>query len=217
MEKRKLWAVAGAMLLTFSLAGVALATDLLDGQVGTTLGDYEGDEETCADWPESLPIGAGEVGVHFILTSPEADSGKLSATFSNPASSVSDVDDWDTPATALHWYIVIEGDADTVIESAETDVDGNNLVVSHTCFGEAEESEEPSDEPSFEASEGAETDEPSFEASEEAETDEPTEPPTNTVGGGTSGPADSAWLLVVALGVFLASVVVLTPARARSR
>lgn len=37
-------------------------------------------------------------------------------------------------------------------------------------------------------------------------------PPTDTLGGsGGSGPADSAWLLVVALGVLLGSVVVLRP------
>lgn len=61
-------------------------------------------------------------------------------------------------------------------------------------------------------------DEPSFEATEEGFTDSPTEPNTATIGGnGTSGPADGAWLLVVALGVLLASVVVMTPARAKSR
>jgi hypothetical protein len=60
---------------------------------------------------------------------------------------------------------------------------------------------------------------PSFEASEAAETDVPSEPPTDTIGGkaGTSGPADGAWLLVVALGVLLGSIVVLTPARAKSQ
>lgn len=42
--------------------------------------------------------------------------------------------------------------------------------------------------------------------------------PTDTIGtAGTSGPADMAWLLVVALGVLLASIVVLSPARAKSR
>jgi hypothetical protein len=59
---------------------------------------------------------------------------------------------------------------------------------------------------------------PSFEASQAGETDAPSEPNTATFGGnGTSGPADGAWLLVVALGVLLASIVVLTPARAKSR
>jgi hypothetical protein len=45
----------------------------------------------------------------------------------------------------------------------------------------------------------------------------PTQPPTDTLSSNTSGPSDGAWLLVVGLGVLLASVVVLTPARAKSR
>jgi len=57
-----------------------------------------------------------------------------------------------------------------------------------------------------------------FEGGSEGITDAPSEPSTDSLGTtGTSGPADSAWLLVVALGVLLASVVVLTPARAKSR
>lgn len=45
-----------------------------------------------------------------------------------------------------------------------------------------------------------------------------TEPPTDMSGTtGNGRPADGAWLLVVALGVLLASIVVLTPARAKSR
>ena len=45
------------------------------------------------------------------------------------------------------------------------------------------------------------------------------QPPTDALPGttGSSGPTDGAWLLVVALGVLLASIVVLTPARAKSR
>jgi uncharacterized repeat protein (TIGR01451 family) len=45
----------------------------------------------------------------------------------------------------------------------------------------------------------------------------PTQPPTNGVFGESSGPSDSAWLLVLALGLFLAGVVTLSPARVRRR
>jgi hypothetical protein len=59
---------------------------------------------------------------------------------------------------------------------------------------------------------------PEFTDEGEGDTDAPSEPNTATIGGnGTSGPADGAWLLVVALGVLLASVVVMTPARAKSQ
>jgi hypothetical protein len=49
------------------------------------------------------------------------------------------------------------------------------------------------------------------------DTEAPTQPPTNALGANGSGPSDGAWLLVVGLGVLLASIVVLTPARAKSR
>jgi hypothetical protein len=48
------------------------------------------------------------------------------------------------------------------------------------------------------------------------DTNQPTQPPTDSLLG-SSGPTDTAWLLVVGLGVLLASVVVLTPARAKNR
>jgi hypothetical protein len=125
--------------------------------------------------------------------------------------------------------------------------DGGQLVVSHICVGDQPEqpSEEPSfeqsqetetdepseevpsEEPSFEQSQETETDEPSeevpseepsFEQSQEAETDAPSEPDTATIGGHETGaPTDSAWLLMVALGLLLSSIVVMTPARARSK
>ena len=49
------------------------------------------------------------------------------------------------------------------------------------------------------------------------DTDAPTQPPTNGLASNGSGPSDGAWLLVVGLGVLLASLVVLTPARVKSR
>ena len=48
-------------------------------------------------------------------------------------------------------------------------------------------------------------------------TDQPTMAPTNSALDGGSGPADGAWLLVVVLGVLLASMVILTPAKAKRR
>jgi hypothetical protein len=76
------------------------------------------------------------------------------------------------------------------------------------CTAAGEESAPPSEAPS---------EVPSFEASQEGATDVPTEPNTATVGAGTSTPSDGSWLFVAALGVILASVVVMTPARAKNR
>jgi hypothetical protein len=203
MKKSKFLAVLGAAALTLSVAGVALAENLLDGQVGNTLGSFD---EQCNDW-NGGDIGTGQVGVHFVLNKPEAQTGHLTAAFSNPSSSVGPVANGDPQdANVLHFWVVITGDANTTIDSASTDVDGNNLVVSHVCFGAAA-TPTPTATP-----------EESFNQSFAGETDAPSEPSTDAFGGsGTSGPAGGAWLLVVALGVLLASIVVLTPARAKGR
>lgn len=88
---------------------------------------------------------------------------------------------------------------------------------SHVIFCTAEE-DEPTDTPFQSVFE--ETDAPTetpFQ-SVAGDTDEPSEPDTATIGGSKDigSPADGAWLLVVALGVLLASIVVLTPARAKA-
>ena len=72
----------------------------------------------------------------------------------------------------------------------------------------------PSTAPSDPASQPA-SEAPSFQQSQ----GDVTQCPCDTTPGlaNTSHPADGAWLLVVALGVLLASVVVLTPARAKNR
>jgi hypothetical protein len=151
--------------------------------------------------------------VHFILNQTNATSGLLSAVFSTD----SFTDEPDTPSNSdnLHWHVVITGDLNTTITSATTDAAGGNLVLSHVCpGGGTEETEAPSFEQSQEGETDAPSDAPSFEQSQEGAT----EPSTDAFGtNGTSGPADGAWLLVVALGVLLGSVVVLTPARAKSR
>lgn len=95
---------------------------------------------------------------------------------------------------------------------------GGDKSISHIIF--CDEVSQPTDTlaPTFSGGGGGFTDAPSFSGGGGGLTDAPTEMNTATIGGkGTSGPADGAWLLVVALGVLLASIVVLTPARAKSR
>jgi hypothetical protein len=58
----------------------------------------------------------------------------------------------------------------------------------------------------------------SFSQSQGGETDIPTEPNTAAIGtGGPSNPGGSVWMLIVALGVLLGSVVILTPAPSKSK
>jgi hypothetical protein len=202
MNKRsKLAALLGAGLLTFGVAGVALAsTDLLAGQVGVALSTIDLGTDCATEFPD---LAAGEVGVHFQLTQSADADGDLSAVFSTDTLDLAN-------ATASHpnpgagtfelqWDGVITGDGDTTITSATTSATGNNLTLSHVCFGAAAPTPTPG-------------------GGGGGESDVPTQPATDSIGStGNSGPTDTAWLLVVGLGVLLASIVVLTPARAKSR
>ncbi|MBI3751658.1 MAG: hypothetical protein HY263_08410 [Chloroflexi bacterium] len=204
-------ALIGAGLLTLSVAGIALAsTNLLAGQVGITLGskDKTGTED-CA----GIEVPDGQVFLHFVLTQTTDSDGSIDATFSNPAGTFHQDHKTKAAGGTLQWDGYVTGDADTVLESAVTSADGDNLVLSHACFGAPAESQPAESQPAE-----SESAPPSFTSTEEPATDVPSEPNTATVPtSGTSGPSDSSWLLVAALGVILASVVVMTPARAKNR
>jgi hypothetical protein len=217
MKRNKILALIGAAVLTLGVAGVALAEELNDGQVGNTLGSFDND---CSDFP--LEVGAGEIGVHFVLTDPDggATSAILQATFSNPAGSIVDLANTPKNSTTLHFYAVITGDADTVIESASTDVDGGNLNVSHVCAGEETTTTTTTTTTSFSSSEESTTDTEStttsFSSSEESTTN--TQPQTDTIGNTGSGQQSGGlWMLLAALGVLAGSVIVLAPSKAKSK
>ena len=56
-----------------------------------------------------------------------------------------------------------------------------------------------------------------FTGGSEPATDAPTQPNTAVTSGGPSTPSNSAWLLILALGLLLGSVVILTPAKAKTK
>jgi hypothetical protein len=89
--------------------------------------------------------------------------------------------------------------------------DNAQLVISHGCPGEPQPTETPGE------SGGGATETPGESGAGATETPAGSLPNTATIGGNTNSPSDSSWLLVAALGVLLASVVVLTPARAKTR
>jgi hypothetical protein len=214
--RSKLMALLGAAVLTVGVVGVAFAEDLKDGHTGLQIGwDGEGNpqildsedndvtEEFISD--DCGELEAGTIEIHFVLSPTDADSGNLTVDFDpDPDYGPQGADgnqgsqlDWDVTHTGPVTLV----DASTDVDDTNEQVDG--LKVSHICIGE--EGTQPSPTPTF----GLETG---------GVTDAPSEPSTDSIGtSGTSGPADGAWLLVVALGVLLASIVVLTPARARSR
>jgi hypothetical protein len=208
MKRNKILALIGAGVLSMGVVGVALATELNEGQVGKTLGSFD---TNCDDFGE---IGAGEIGVHFVLTGASADSGLLSASFSTD--SFTDEPSDKAAGGTVHWFVVITGDADTVLESASTDIDGNKLVLSHVCAGEETTTESTtsfsSSEESTTTSEESTT---SFSSSQQSTT---TQPPTDTIGNTGSGQQSSGlWMLLAALGVLAGSVIVLAPSKAKSK
>ena len=142
MKRTKLLALLGAAVLTVGTVGVAFANTLSEdhpNQVGVALDDLiseEGVDEDCSDF-EDLGIlpGAGEVGIHFILTQPEAASGNISGSVDgNPFGPIANTVHGNS--NALHFYVVVAGDGSSVVDDATTDVNGGNLTISHLCFGE---------------------------------------------------------------------------------
>jgi hypothetical protein len=130
------WLAVGGLLGAALIApSAAFATDLKDAQQGTSWDDqgFQGSAEEC----RKLDLGPGDVVWHFVLTSPDADSGHLTATF-DKAGDVT-VENADSPAAVLHFYVWTGHD--TLLDAETTDVDGNNLVLSHICAGQEEESE----------------------------------------------------------------------------
>ena len=130
------WLAVGGLLGAALLApSAALATDLKDAQQGTAWNDqgFQGNANDC----DGLKLGPGDVVWHFVLTSPDADSGHLTATF-DKAGDVT-VENADSPAAVLHFYVWTGHD--TLLDAKTTDVDGNNLVLSHICAGKEVESE----------------------------------------------------------------------------
>ena len=218
MNKRsKIWATVAAGVLTLGIAGVALATDLNSGQAGDALSTFDQD---CTGFP--LEVGPGEIGVHFILEgTTTVNTGTLEATFSTD--SFSGLVYTKQSGPVLHWYAVITGDGDTTITSASTDAVGDNLNLSHVCAGESSSSttsfsssEESSTTSVSSSSESSST--TSFSSSQESTTTSVTQPPSDTIGDSGSGnQATGMWLLVAALGVLLGSLVVVAPARAKTK
>jgi uncharacterized repeat protein (TIGR01451 family) len=129
-------------------------------------------------------------------------------------------DGWDAGTTHLPNTVLVASSncsADTQDPDCSTDtIVEVAAVVTEPPATEPPATEPPATEPP--ATEPPATEAPSFEQSQAGETDAPTLPNTSAVNGErSSAPADSAWLLVVGLGVVMGLFVVLTPAPARRR
>jgi hypothetical protein len=216
MKKSKLLALFGATVLMFGIAGTAFAATAASdagvvptehsGNIGLPGEGGFGENKTAADCADADGIKTGETG-----GSAETDNGvTVTWTYDGDTKEVGFSAEG---GLVTHAYIKggngyndydYTGEAGGGIASdgglfAPDNGSGGPAGLSHAIFCTAAGDEEPSEAPSFEQSqEGV------------------TECPCDTeLGSKTSAPADGAWMLVVALGVLLASIVVLTPARAK--
>ena len=195
MNKRsKLAALFGAAVMSLAVAGVALATTY----------DWQGNgwpNDKCSTDESSLPA-----TMYWIWT---GDS-PTSLTINGEVQSGSWVKNGGG-SSSYHFVATVDGtDYPPVSASIDYTGDAGTLTLSH-CDGSASS-------PSPTAPESTGTPQPSFSGGRGGDTNQPTQPSTDAIGStGSSGPAGSAWLLVVALGVLLASIVVLTPARSKTR
>jgi hypothetical protein len=205
MNKRsKLMALVGASLLTFAVAGVALATTGEWGGQGFPNASCSGDSSTMlwiwtGDSPTSLTINGS------VQSGSWAQQGNGGGSYHFTVA----IDGNNYPPTTAS--VEYTGDAGTLTLSgcdeggspAPSGGGGGETSAPTPSGGGAGESDVPTATPGGGGG---------------GESDVPTQPSTDSVlGTGSSSPADSAWLLVVGLGVLLASIVVLTPARAKSR
>ena len=221
MKRSKVSAILASAVLTVGVVGVAMALELKAQHQGLTVSwDSDGNPvlpEGFTDSDECDTPGVGEVIFHFVQSGNDVNPGAagtnlLDVDFSDEAD-VNDVPSESASNNNVDWFVEVDAsDGSVTLVTANSDLSGGELRVSHICVGDAPD-DTPSPTPTFSGGGGDLTPTPTFSGGGE----DLTEPPTDTIGGrGTSSPADSAWLLVVALGVLLASIVVLTPARAKA-
>jgi len=229
---KRIAALAGAGALVLALAGTALAADAVP------VGHYasEGGDQS----------NSGAFWVAYLNDNFDAGLSEGDCDTKLEGGDLAEVNNGDGSAdlgAAYGWVIVKQASSSTVdfdntifkdVAADETvfaDTNGNGVHdegdsqgISHiiVCEPGEEETPPPPTATPFQSVEqvtDAPTDEPEdtpFQ-SVEAETDAPSLPNTAALDGTRTGtPGDGAWLLVVALGVLLASIVVLTPARAKA-
>lgn len=129
---RRLAAMAAAFGLLLALAAPVLATGLKADHVGAVGSTFQQGAD-C----DNLNLPAGSVQWHFVLTGAEAESGSLTAVFED-AGSITVQNGEPFEANVLHFYITTPTD-DTLLSAETTNVNGDQLVLSHTCFEPGEE------------------------------------------------------------------------------
>ena len=197
------WAIVGACILALGMAHVAQAVVLHEDFEAMIAGwdsngepfaeDSAGDPlEVNPDECDDFDVNEGEILFWFVQSGDEqdptvpnpggTDANLLDVDLNDGEIFLEDLEANEVGADTVDWLVSVDPPGDELeLVSATSDVDGGELVVAAICIG---------------AAAGAEA----------------TGPDTATTrGSGTGSPYEAAWLLVVAIGVFLASVVLLTP------
>jgi hypothetical protein len=208
---KKLTALLGAGALVFAMAGTALAVTwaTVDGHAA-----FSAESNNPEFWGEDctkLDAGEGDLGGavdSYELTASygqvivKAGNGEFANTIFNDVSAGESV--WaDTNGDGVPnvggpggdkqiSHIIFCDETTTTTTTTEVVTTTTDVVTTTTTTTDT-----------FSSETGGETDAP------------PSEPNTAALGTSTGAPADGAWLLVIALGVLLASIVVMTPAKAR--
>ena len=209
MGKRRLGALIGAAVLTFAAVGAVSAG-------GPT---YTIDVTKSAN-PTTVPVSGGTVD--FTVTVHNTGTGDFATvqvaddmagcTLSGPsgdAGTVGTLDNGETWTYTCSVDGVMPGDTNTATVDAchnsspnckqdAQKVEQTGQVTLGTCESDCPTAQPPTPEPTN----GGGT-----------ATNVPSQAPTDTTITGSSGPSDSAWLLVIGLGLLLGSLVVLRPAR----
>jgi hypothetical protein len=223
MKKSKLLALLGAAVLTFGIVGTAFAATPASDQ-GVVPTEHDGNITLSGN---GNPDGAAcdvEDGIEYVPPQGEDPEGGSDTTDNGVTVTWTyDAETKEVGFTAEGGLVTIAyvkggnayneydytGKTDGGVASdggmfAPNNASGGPAGLSHLVFcteaGEESAPPPPSPSPEFSGDEGGLT-----------------ECPCDTIPGTqpTSSPADGAWMLVVALGVLLASIVVLTPARAK--
>ena len=209
VKRSTILALVSACVLTLGVATVAQAV-VLNAEFEALIAGWDSDGEPFAqdsggdplevntDECDDFDVGDDEILFWFVQSLDEqtvvtpnpggAAENLLDVDLNDGEIFLEDVEANDVGAETVDWVVTVDPPGDELeLVSASSNVDGGELVVAAICIGDAE---------------GVEA----------------TDPDTATSQGArTASPYEAAWLLVVALGVFLASLVVLSPTRTSRR
>jgi hypothetical protein len=222
-NRTKLGALLAAGVLSFAAFGVAFATVASDQGVTPTLHDGNISEAGNGNTDGAACDGADALGFNGAGADTTDNGVTVTVTYDTTTHAVGF-----TATGGLVTIAYIKGSnayneydyagagvaSDGNLFAPDAGQSGQPAALSHAVFCTG-----PAAEGSPSGSGAGDTDAPSGTpvGTGNGDTDSPTQPPTNGLASNGSGPSDGAWLLVVGLGVLLASVVVLTPARVKNR